>query len=320
MSFDVPIVFIVFNRPDVTRQSFDRIRDQRPTQLFLIADGPRATHPDDVAKCEEVRRVIENIDWTCDVQRNYAESNLGCKERVSSGLNWVFDNVDKAIVLEDDCLAHPDFFRFCDELLSRYEDDDRVAAITGDNFQDAHWRGDASYYFSRYLHVWGWATWRRSWQNYDGELPFWPAWRSSAAWLELLPDSKERRYWASIFDRVGEMDTWDYPWQASTWHHGGLTATPNVRLVSNIGFGPDATHTKSRGCEADLPTADLGAISHPGAVNVDVVADRFVFARHFGGGDVSLLRNPVRWTLRRAKSALRRARRGLVGSYIRRRV
>lgn len=281
-----PVAFCIFNRPQHTKQTFAAIRAQRPSQLFIIADGPRPNHPKDTESCKAVRAIVEQIDWPCEVHRNYADANLGLKRCVSSGLDWVFSQVESAIMLEDDCLPNPDFFRFCDEMLERYVDDDRVAVITGNNFQNGQKRGDASYYFSKYNHCWGWATWRRAWQYYQGDLPFWPEWRSSLAWHQLTPDSVERRYWNKIFEgvRANKIDSWAYPWTASVWFKGGLTCTPNVNLVSNIGFGPDSTHTASADSPlAEMATNTIGNITHPSSVQQDVEADHYVFNCVFGG-------------------------------------
>lgn len=287
-----PIAYIVFNRPKHTEKTFAIIREQRPSTLFIIADGPRVGHATDPERCAAVRRIVDQVDWTCDVHRNMSEINLGCKERVSSGLNWVFDQVDSAIILEDDCLAHQDFFSYCDALLEYYHDDDRVAVVTGNNFQNGRKRGDASYYFSKYNHCWGWATWRRAWKRYDGDLSFWPAWKRSADWHNKLPDRDEQRYWEKIFDKMYEkkIDTWDFPWTASVLYHGGLTATPNVNLVSNIGFGPDSTHTWfTKSPFSNIQTSSLSTITHPCNVTVDQGADRYVFELNYGGRMKKLL-------------------------------
>ena len=280
-----PIAFIIFNRPRHTRESFAAIRAQRPSTLLIIADGPRPGHPTDFERCRETRDIVANIDWPCEVLRNYSDMNLGCKLRVSSGLDWVFDQVERAIILEDDCIPHEDFFTYCDTLLHRYETDLRVWVITGNNFQSGKKRGDASYYFSKFNHCWGWATWRRAWKHYRVDIPFWPEWQATADWRKKLPDPVERTVWADLLDRVqcGEIDTWDYQWTACAWYHGGLTATPNVNLVTNIGFGPDATHTVSPGDKEGLPIFPLGPLTHPKHVKQNLVADRYVFNHHFGG-------------------------------------
>ena len=281
-----PIAYIVFNRPQHTKRTFAVLRDQRPSQLFIIADGSRTGHPTDAERCAEVRAIVDQVDWPCEVHRNYAGSNLGLKRRVSSGLDWVFGQVDRAIVLEDDCVAHPDFFRFCDELLELYFEDERVSVITGNNFQNGQKRGDASYYFSKFNHCWGWATWRRAWQYYQGGLPFWPEWRNSDDWKQTVPDKIERQYWKKIFEKVyaDRIDSWAYPWTACVWKYGGLTATPNVNLVSNIGFGADATHTTSPSSEqAGIPVEPIGDLSHPYHIKQDSFADSYVFDHTFGG-------------------------------------
>jgi hypothetical protein len=282
-----PVAYVIFNRPRHTRETFAIIRAQQPKQLFIIADGPRPGHPTDVERCAETRAVVEQIDWPCEVHRHYAEQNMGCKLRVSSGLDWVFEHVEAAVILEDDCVPHPDFFTFCNDLLVRYAEDQRVWVVTGNNFQAGKKRGDAAYYFSKYNHCWGWATWRRAWQQYQVDMTFWPAWRDSAAWLKRVPDRAERDTWTNIFDRVyrGEIDTWDYQWTACVWYHNGLTATPNVNLVTNIGFGPDATHTVSSSDQAGLPVSPLGSLTHPEKIEANVRADRWVFDHNFGGRD-----------------------------------
>jgi len=284
--FNTAILFLVFNRPEVTAQVFGAIRRAKPPRLYVAADGPRPNRPDEAARCAEVRRIATNVDWPCEVKTLFQETNLGCKMGVSGGINWFFEHEEEGIILEDDCLPHSDFFRFCDELLDRYAYDERVAVVTGNNFQNGQTRGEASYYFSKYNHVWGWATWRRAWRYYQGDLPFWPEWRSSKEWLQFAPDKVERRYWEEVFERVyaNEIDTWDYPWMASVWFKGWLTATPNVNLVSNIGFGPDSTHTTSVDSPlAEIATNTLGNITHPDAVLQDIAADHYVFDHVFGG-------------------------------------
>lgn len=295
---NTPIAFIIFNRPRHTRESFAAIRAQRPPKLLIIADGPRPGHPTDAQRCEETREIVAHIDWPCEILRNYSDINLGCKKRVSSGLDWVFDQVERAIILEDDCIPHDDFFPFCDELLNRYENDPRVWVITGNNFQHGKKRGDASYYFSKFNHCWGWATWRRAWKHYQVDIPFWPKWKLTPDWRKKVPNSLEQKIWSDLLDRVqkGEIDTWDYQWTACVWYHGGLTATPNVNLVTNIGFGPDATHTVKQGDEEGMPIHPLGPLTHPKKIQQDLAADRHIFDHNFGGlNHPDRLRNRLLW-------------------------
>jgi hypothetical protein len=313
-----PVAYIIFNRPRHTRETFAAIRAQRPTTLLIIADGPREGHPTDADRCRETREIVEKIDWPCQVLHNYATKNMGCKRRVSSGIDWVFEQVDRAIILEDDCLPNEDFFSFCDTLLDRYEHDERVWVVTGNNFQAGQVRGDAAYYFSKYNHCWGWATWRRAWQHYRVDLPFWPEWKNTSDWRHKTLNSVERSVWSGLLDRVknGEIDTWDYQWTACAWYHAGLTATPNVNLVTNLGFGPDATHTVTTGDQEGVPSLPLGGLTHPSVIKQDRVADLFVFNQQFGGLDhPSRWRNRLRWRrdqLQRAPQWILKKLKGLV--------
>jgi hypothetical protein len=190
--------------------------------------------------------VITRVDWDCDVLTNFADVNLGCKNRVSSGLNWVFSTVEEAIILEDDCLPHPTFFPFSDELIERYRDDERIGMISGDSFQMGRSTEPFSYYFSRYAHVWGWASWRRAWKDYDVDLTAWPEVRDRRLLDAILPEPGVRKYWEKIFDAVhaGEVDTWAYQWLFTNWIQNRLTILPTQNLISNIGFTEVATHTR----------------------------------------------------------------------------
>jgi hypothetical protein len=231
--FQTAVLFLVFNRPETTKQVFEAIRQAKPPRLYVAADGPRANREGEAARASQVREIATAVDWPCELKTLFRDENLGCKNAVSSGIDWFFENEEQGIILEDDCLPHPDFFTFCETLLNRYASDERVWVVTGDNFQDGQQRSDGSYYFSRYNHVWGWASWRRAWTKRDMNIQFWPNWRESPEWKAWLPDRVERKYWTKIFDQMyrQEIDTWDYPWTASVWFHGGLSATPNVLLT-----------------------------------------------------------------------------------------
>jgi len=301
MTLNPPVAFIVFNRPDLTRRSFEAVRSAAPKELFIIADGPRPDRPAQKQLCEETRSIVDAVDWNCTVHRNYALVNLGARVRVSSGLDWVFDQVPEAIILEDDCVAHPDFFGFCAALLDRYRSDERVAAIRGNNFQDGATRGDGSYFFSRYLRPWGWATWARTWALYDRDLTDWQIWRNEQLWRQRFPDEVERRTWERTLEGnlAHEVDAWDQRLFAGIWRQGGLTAVPNVNLVSNVGFGASATHTKDDwSAAAGRPTQPIGELTHPAAVVRDEEADRYFFDNQLGGRALRLRSRPlgfVRW-------------------------
>lgn len=299
------VLFLVHKRPNTTLQVFEAIRQAKPPRLYVAADGPRADVQGEAEKVREVRDVVLNgVDWDCEVKTLFRDNNLGCKRGVSEAINWFFEHEEQGIILEDDCLPHIDFFRFCENLLLRYADDERVWVITGDNFQDGIRRGESSYYFSKYNYIWGWATWKRAWMYYQVDLPFWPEWKSSLDWQKKLPDRVERRYWAKIFDRMyaNQIDTWDYPWFACVWYHGGLTATPNVNLVCNIGFGADSTHTT----QVDSPLANItantiGEITHQERIEQNSEADRYVFDEVFGGKKRRWPRSVLRLPRRIAK-------------------
>jgi len=279
-----PVAFLVFNRPQTTARVWEAIRKARPPKLLIVADGPRSDRPDDAQRCSDVRAICEHVDWPCDVARNYSDINLGCRRRVSSGLDWVFQTVEEAIVLEDDCLPHPSFFRFCQELLARYRDDERVMLITGDNFQPGPPRTDYSYYFSRYPHIWGWASWRRAWRHYDVDLSLWPIVRDGG-WLDdLFERPNVVEYWRIMLSKVAnhEIDTWDYQMTFSLRCQNGLSILPRDNLITNIGFGADATHTAVKDSVANLPVRAMEfPLHHPPFMIPDRQADLFTDRRFF---------------------------------------
>jgi len=273
-----PVVFVIFNRPATAERVFAAIARARPPRLLVVADGPRPDHPEDVPNCRASRSIIERVDWDCDVLTQFAPTNMGSTFRVPTGLDWAFEREEQVIILEDDCLPHPSFFRFCEELLDRYRNDERVAQIGGSNLQFGRNRTPESYYFSRFTHIGGWATWRRAWRRYDVSLASWPSVRSSAWLHQVLRNAGQERYWRRIFDRVaaGKQDGWDYQWTYACWHTKALSAVPNVNLVSNIGYGHMASHTPLRSPLANVPTEALDfPLRHPDAVVPYAAADAF---------------------------------------------
>ena len=178
-----PVAFIIFNRPDTTARVFAEIAKARPPKLLVVGDGPRANRDGEADRVAEARAIIKNVDWPCEVLTNFSTPNLGCKKRVSSGIDWIFEQVEEAIILEDDCLPDPSFFQFCEEMLARYRHDDRIAMISGDNFLFGQVPVPESYYFSRYCHIWGWASWRRAWKDYDVNIPALAAIRTDGRWM-----------------------------------------------------------------------------------------------------------------------------------------
>lgn len=293
-----PVVFIVFNRPDCTAQSLARIRAVRPRRLYVIADGPRAARPDDEERCRATREVVDRgIDWPCEVVRDYAPANLGCARRVTSGLDGVFAREERAIVLEDDCVADATFFRYGEELLERYRDEPRVGQIAGCSFQASAPAGAPSYYFSRYPHCWGWATWRRAWRHYDHTMRVWREGRGGEWLARQVENPRERQLWENCFDATAEdrVDSWAYRWTATVWQHDWLTALPYRNLVTNVGVGHDATHTGAASPAMNRPSTPMQfPLVHPTTLGRDVAADEQTRRMLFAGSS---------WTAR--------ARRGL---------
>ena len=276
-----PVVFLVFNRPEPVRRVFERIRQAQPPQLLVVCDGPRTHVPTDAARVAEVRAIIANgVDWPCDVRTNYAEKNMGCRERVNSGLDWAFSLVEEAIILEDDCLPDPSFFPYCETLLERYRDEPKVMHIGANNFQGWRCRTTKSFFFSKYNHIWGWATWRRAWQLVDKDAASWKNPELRAKIERSFDTPEEKAYWSPIFESITSPETrpntWDYAWMLTCWAHEGLATYPAVNLVENIGFGGDATHTQE-GDARQLPALPLGKLSFPRKIVRNVSADRFTF-------------------------------------------
>lgn len=270
-----PVCLMIFNRPDTTQQVFNTIRQVKPEKLLVIADGPRPNVNGEFQKCAATRAIINQVDWECEVLTHYSDINLGCRHQVSSGLNWVFNTVEEAIILEDDCLPDITFFRFCEELLERYRHDPRIMAISGNNFQFGQNQQEASYYFSRYNHIWGWATWRRAWKFYDLDMKLWPTIKEKQSLQDILENPEIVAYCSRIFQAAYEgFNTWDYAWTFACWINNGLTILPHVNLVSNIGFREDATHTKRESRFANLPRQAMGfPLRHPTVVMRNRQAD-----------------------------------------------
>jgi hypothetical protein len=242
-----PVALFIFNRPTLTDQVVQAVAAARPSRLLVVGDGPRSDHPQDAQLVSEARSVIDGVDWPCEVLTCYSEINLGCKQRLASGLDWVFSQVPEAIILEDDTVPDATFFPFCEELLGRYRHDDRVHMISGFTMFEPGQFTDESYYFSRCYHVWGWASWARAWSRYDIEMARWPDLRETGWPDELLGDEIEARIAREIFDQTyaGRITTWDFQWVFAGWLNGGMSVTPAANLVTNIGYGALATNERN---------------------------------------------------------------------------
>ena len=294
--FDIPVTVIAFNRPAVTARLIRRLATVRPSRLFVVCDGPRKGVAGENQATSDVRRLFERLPWSCEVVRNFSEQNLGCHHRVVTGLDWVFDQVDRSVILEDDCLPCSAFFPYCEQLLARYADDCRVASVCGMTHDVTPEFPLQSYRFSRYCFVWGWATWRRAWRLYDGAMTPLHDGSIDAVLRANLPDAWSRMYWKMLLQRCseGRINTWDYQWVLTCWKQGLVHAIPSVSLVENIGIGEDSTHTKKT-------TTDLGNILtvqfplvHPLTVEANRTKDNVIEQRIFSKSAMSRLRWLVR--------------------------
>ncbi|MCX7984582.1 MAG: nucleotide-diphospho-sugar transferase [Bacteroidetes bacterium] len=288
--FQTPILFLIYNRPDTTLRVFEQLKKIKPRHLYIAADGPRPHKTGEADLCQQTRLlVLNNIDWECDLHTRFLVSNVGCKMAVSSALTWFFDHVNEGIILEDDCLPHISFFYFCQALLEYYRNDTRVMHIGGSNFQDGIIRSDGSYYFSRLGHIWGWGTWKRAWKFYDVALSQYPFARTDKHFHSVFPTKRIERYWMRNFELVysNKRDTWDYQWQFALFLNRGLAITPNVNLVSNIGFSENATHTTDHFHDmANRPTYPITEILHPTQMIINIEADIYTMNRYL---------NPPKW-------------------------
>lgn len=281
-----PVALLIFNRPEITRRLVAEIVKANPPRVLVFADGPRANHPQDAELIRETKAVISEAPWNCEVLTNYSETNLGTRYRPATGLDWVFENVERAIFFEDDCLPHPSFFRFCDELLEKYDDDERVMMISGNNFMSDRLTAD-SYLFSHYCGIWGWATWRRAWAHYDVELRQWPALRQTQFLNDVLGNEQEAEFWRVYFDRIvsRETQTWDHQWQFACWAQHGLSIMPALNLCTNVGFGPEAQHNKEFNPKlAEVAVHEMAfPLRHPGTMARSREYDEFVFRELLSG-------------------------------------
>ena len=286
-SFNIPVALFNFNRPHLTRQVFEIVRQVKPKRLLLVADGPRADRPNDARLCAEVRAIIEAVDWECEVSKNFADTNMGSFKRNSSGLNWVFDTVEEAIILEDDCVPSLSFFPYCAELLERYRDDPRIAVISGNSFvPPGPDQADASYFYSAYALTWGWASWRRVWKQVDLGMTWWTPETGKRLLKAAFPKFSEWRYWFALYERIhrGEMkNAWDYQLILSAFRHSQYCIIPGFNMISNTGFGVDGTN-----CLNEFsPLQDVQRVEmqfplvHPASIQRNDLMDYMIFKMRF---------------------------------------
>lgn len=242
-----PVIYIFFNRPEVTRRTFAALREQRPPRLYLIADGPRPGHSSDAVRCTETRALVERmLDWDCEVTRDYSSINLGCGRRIATGLTAAFALLGEAIVLEDDIMPHPDFFAFCDEQLAAHRDDPHIHAISGFQPLGRFAPSAGPVVPSTFTGIWGWASWQRAWADYRFDLV--DDWKNELirqGVRDYLRNDLNFVTHSRNFDELTEnkVDTWDFQWSFALFAHRRVTLVSSVNLIENLGFGTDATHT-----------------------------------------------------------------------------
>lgn len=240
--FNTPILYIVFNRLDTVKQSFNVIKAQKPAKLFVAADGARKNRAGEEALCKEVREwILSNIDWTCELKTNFREENAGCGKNVSSAITWFFSEVSEGIVLEDDCLANETFFAYAQNLLNKYRDNKRIMHIAGDNPLEVSLHGKDSYYFANIMHCWGWASWADRWQSYQFDIKDIDFTLKNNAYFK---NPYAKLYWRNKFLDIQnhKIDTWDYQWLYAILKNGGLAINPCKNLITNIGLTSTGTH------------------------------------------------------------------------------
>lgn len=291
-----PVVIIFFNRPDLLKKCIDQVRKVAPNKVFLVADGPREGNHSDQEKCQEAKEVARrSVDWPCQIFENFSETNLGCGQRPATGISWAFEHVDRAIILEDDCMADPSFFAYCENLLEYYSETPEVMTISGTN-NGIH-SGKESYYFSNIPLIWGWATWRRAWKHFDysmtgsEDLP-------TTELAKMFDDNSIADQWKDKIQRhKNRRDVWDFCWTYASLKRNGMSIIPNKNMVSNIGFGDDATHT------GNIRVAPLQAIKlpliHPEAVSTSPKIQRKLYLKTY---------HPTNW-----KRVIKRKIRGILG-------
>ncbi|MCW7472066.1 glycosyl transferase [Leptospira levettii] len=262
----VPVLLLAFNRPSLTIQIINAIRNYKPNKFYFSVDGPRIGNQNDKINNESVKDLVKFIDWECEVITNFSANNLGCRIGPSSGINWFFEREEMGIILEDDCLPDESFFFFCEELLEKFKDNNSISMISGTNFSFGKERFHTSYSFSIYPHIWGWASWRRAWFGYDLNMKDYPVWRNKDFLNPIFPEKRERDFWYKNFDLVAfeNFSAWDYQWFFHNLKHSRLSIVPSMNLIRNIGSGDDATHTQDLGIISKLKLERMDfPLNHP---------------------------------------------------------
>jgi len=309
-----PVLFILFNRLNTAQQVFNSIREYQPHQLYIAADGSRLGSEGEKEKCDDVREwVISHIDWECDIKTLFRSQNMGCGLGPASAITWFFEQENEGIILEDDCMPHNDFFIFCEQLLDYYRDDHRISIISGCNFDlKKEFSTTDSYYFSVFPYTWGWATWKRNWNEYDYNLSRWKRMKQKDLLTYIFNDKKYNLSWKNLFDKLSNnepKDIWDYQFFFQCFKRKQLSIVPSVNLISNIGCGNMGTHTiledsVMSNIKSDSMTFPL---NHPMELKRNVGYDVFLQVLNYGVIEqVSLLKKIKRIIKRQLRILLRK--------------
>tara|TARA_B110000027_G_C16120543_1_gene302589 strand:+ start:1100 stop:2050 length:951 start_codon:yes stop_codon:yes gene_type:complete len=282
--YKIPVLLLAYKRTKNIKIILKILKDLDVVKLYVSIDGPKNTKSD-ILQNKKLKKIFNNLNWKHKIKKNYLNKNHGCRDAVSNAINWFFNNEKMGIILEDDCLPNKSFFNFCKKNLIYFKNNKKIGCITGNNFQKDSLK-EYEYYFSKYPHCWGWATWRRSWKNYDRDIKFWRSFRLSQSWKNFFNESTQYRYWTKIFNNcyANKLDSWAFPWTLCLWRKNLLTITPAVNLVMNKGFGSSATHTISKNDNMFYQYYELNKnLKRPKKIKVDNKMDDYVFNYHFKG-------------------------------------
>jgi len=282
----IPVLILIYNRPHCTKNLFKILKKVKPKILYLAADGPKLNSIEDKINCEKTRNIFKDIDWKPKIFFRYNKKNKGLKKSVSESINWFFRNEKLGIILEDDCIPSFSFFKFCENLLIKHKKNERIFCISGSNHAFQDHKINQSYYFSKYPHCWGWATWRRAWKKNDLEINFWPKFKNSKSWINFHKTNLEKKYWEKIFNNTYSnfYDSWAYSWTLSVWKNNGLTIIPSKNLIKNIGYGTNSTNSIFREKNEIKNIQKMKKkIIHPKNLKIDDLKDSFVFNNHYKG-------------------------------------
>lgn len=293
---DVPVLLLTFNRPHLTSKILSALKSIQSKKIYISSDGPRLSHPEDLQKCKEVQGIVEKIDWECEIHTNFYDENLGVKNAPVSGINWFFENVEAGIILEDDCLPNDSFFRFMAEMLDYYKDNDQIMMVSGSHHLSSE-TDEYSYSFGSYSSIWGWATWKRAWRLNDVQIQSWPKIRNSKEYKSLFNSASEASFFKRKLDDSysGKIISWDYQWLFARFSNKGLSVNPSVNMVSNIGFGLDATHTfNNKNSLAFTKTEDMKfPLNHPPHIRIDCLKDTQRFRKTHRPGIIGIVKKII---------------------------